>query len=140
MEDISKYIGIPYEFNGDTTDGADCAGLVMLFYRNHNWKPTHYEKPTEREWYKTQPFKMERFLLRNYNKVTKDNLSFGDIILCKINGESHALIYLWYGKVLTTFPPSMPQWNSEKLPSKSMVLHREMWDSGFISGFHRKED
>ena len=31
MEDISKYIGIPYEFNGDTSDGADCAGLVMMF-------------------------------------------------------------------------------------------------------------
>ena len=34
MEDISKYIGIPYKFNGDATEGADCAGLVMLFYRD----------------------------------------------------------------------------------------------------------
>ena len=140
MEDISKYIGIPYEFNGDTSDGADCAGLVMMFYRDHKWKPTTYEKPKDHDWFVKTPFKMERFLLKNYKKVKSiSDLSFGDIIWTRIGGEGHVLIYLEYGKVLTTFPPTGPQWNSEVLPSKSMVVHRNVWEHGFICGFRRKE-
>jgi hypothetical protein len=140
MEDISKYIGIPYEFNGDTSDGADCAGLLMMFYRDHKWKPTTYEKPKDHDWFVKTPFKMERFLLKNYKKVKSiSDLSFGDIIWTRIGGEGHVLIYLEYGKVLTTFPPTRPQWNSEVLPSKSMVVHRNVWEHGFICGFRRKE-
>ena len=103
MEDISKYIGIPYEFNG-----MDCAGLVMKFYRDHGWKPDTYEKPKDPNWFKTNPFAMDRFLLKNYRKVNDiKSLTFGDIIWTKIGGEGHVLIYLWYGKALTTFPPSV---------------------------------
>ena len=140
MEDISKYIGIPYEFNGDTTESADCAGLVMMFYKDHGWKPDSYDKPKEPDWYLKNPFAMDRFLLKNYRKV-KDihQLSFGDIIWTKIGGEGHVMIYLWYGKALTTFPPTLPQWNSEELPNKSMVIHRDLWEHGFICGFRRKE-
>lgn len=140
MEDISKYIGIPYEFNGESITGADCAGLALLFYKDHKWKPDSYDKPKDNTWFKSTPLVMERFLLRNFNKVRKvSDLSFGDLVWVRINGEGHLLIYLQYGKVLTTFPPTMPQWNSEVLPSKSMVIHRDTWEHGFLCGFRRKE-
>jgi hypothetical protein len=33
MIDIRKYIGIPFVDRGDSFDGADCYGLLRLFYR-----------------------------------------------------------------------------------------------------------
>jgi cell wall-associated NlpC family hydrolase len=140
MIDISKFIGIPWKFNGDTEEGADCSGLALFFYRSMGWKPDTYDKPQETEWYIRNPYKMERFLLKHFNKV-KDatDLTFGDLILCKINGESHMLIYISYGRCLSSFPTTTAQWNGTTLPDHSMLLHRDIWKDGFICGFRRKE-
>ena len=139
-EDISKFIGIPYLFNGDTQEGADCSGLALFFYRQHNWKPDSYDKPIEREWWVKHPFMMERFLLKHFDK-TKDisKLSYGDLILTKIGGESHLLIYLKYNRCLTTFPPNVKQWDGSILPDKSMIVHKDIWFSGFKMGFLRRK-
>ena len=141
MKDISKFIGIPWEFNRSDYSGADCSGLALLFYREHKWKPDNYVKPKEKNWYVKNPYKMERFLLKNFRKL-KDisELQYGDLILCKINGESHMLIYIEYGKVLSTFPNTTPQWNGVTLPNQSMLIHRDIWENGYIAGFRRKEE
>ncbi len=34
MIDINKYIGLPYKQKGYDFDGADCYGLIWLFYKN----------------------------------------------------------------------------------------------------------
>ena len=34
MDDLTKYIGIPYKWRGTDYDGCDCHGLVVLVYRD----------------------------------------------------------------------------------------------------------
>jgi cell wall-associated NlpC family hydrolase len=140
MEDISKYIGIPHIFAEWSLEGCDCVGLVRRFYVDHHWKPDCDDGEFAEDWYITDPRKMIRYLRKNFNKV-KDiaDLSFGDVCYFLIGGEGHCGIYLGYGKLLTTFPSTAPQWNNTVLPDVSMILHRDVWEQGYRCGFHRKE-
>lgn len=104
-EDFSKYVSIPYKFNGETVDGADCAGIAKMFYNDHEWVPTEYPKPKTKDWYISNPYYMERFLLKHFDKERDiEKLEFGDLCVVRINGETHLFIYLGYDKVLTTYP------------------------------------
>jgi hypothetical protein len=141
MENIDKYIGIPYSFNESSFKAADCAGLVKLFYTEHNWQPNDYPLPTERDWYVRQPFAMERFLVKNFDRERDVNkLEFGDLVLTQINNETHLLIYLEYGDCLSTFPPKCVQWNGTELPDRSFIVHRDIWQKGYVSGFKRRKE
>jgi len=136
-----EFIGIPYVFNGDTVDGCDCAGLVRVFYDYHGWNLPTYEKPKDHEWYLKTPFLAERYLLKNFDK-TRDvrELTYGDLVLMKIEAESHFAIFLHYNKVLSTFPPGCRQWNGMVMPDRSFIMHKQMWINGFIAGFKRRKE
>ena len=141
MEDISKFIGIPWGFNESSWEACDCSGLARLFLREMGYGDYNFDKPAEKEWYLKEPFKAERYLLKNFTKDRhKENLKFADLILCKVGGESHILVYLGYGKVLSTWPTSAKQWNGISLPNESMVLRRDTWEQGFICGFRSKNE
>jgi cell wall-associated NlpC family hydrolase len=138
LEDIGKYIGIPYGFNMSNHGSADCSGLVMMFYREHGWTPDTYDLPTERQWYIKNPYLMERFLLKHWKRTKDINaLTFGDVVLMDINKESHAGIVLQYNRLLTTFPPGCKQWDGTELPSRSMIIKKQLWIPWFKSGFQR---
>jgi cell wall-associated NlpC family hydrolase len=139
MKDISKFIGIPYGFNMNSYSQADCAGLTQLFYCEHGYQPQEYPKPTEHEWWIKNPFLMERFLLKNFDKTKNiQELKYGDLILTEISGESHLLIYLEYGKCLTTFPPGVKQWDGSEMPDRSCIVRKDIWLHGFKMGFKRR--
>lgn len=103
-ENYSKYIGIPFVFNGDTFDGADCAGLVSLFYKEHGIN-IDYPKPKHKNWYEIDKFYMQRYLMENFimSRDINDIKPF-DILYYLINGEGHLGVALEYGRVLMTYP------------------------------------
>jgi len=140
MENTNRYIGIPWVFNEDSFEAADCTGLVQLFYQEHGWKPNTYPKPTARDWYLVDKLGMQKFLVKNFDKTRDaEDLQFGDVVYMMINGEGHCGIYLEYGKVLSTFPPGVKLWDGSMMPDRSFILRESMWKPVFKAGFKRKE-
>ncbi len=137
MEDLKKYIGIPYGFNESSFEAADCAGLVSLFYREHGW-PDDYPKPKTKDWYMKEPLYMQKYLMKNFSMTRDiDELTYGDILYYQINGEGHIGVYLNYGKFLSTYPKV-----SEFNGGCSFIDRCRFWFNmggvKFIAGFRRK--
>lgn len=103
----SKYVGIPYVFNGRTMKGADCIGLLCLFYADQGWPETFSDgEEITPDWFEKEPYRFAKYLIKNFDRVTDINeLPEGSVLLFEINGESHTAIYCGFGKFLSTFPP-----------------------------------
>lgn len=132
MENIDKYIGIPYKFNGRTREsGCDCLGLCYLFYKEHGWITLDDGKPITKDWREKDPNRLARWFGKHF-KVTRDpdELEFGDILLFDVFGDTHLAIYLEYGRVLALQLPTR-EW------SKSTIYHKDSWLHGFKAGFKR---
>ena len=132
MENIDKYIGIPYKFNGRTREsGCDCLGLCYLFYKEHGWITLDDGKPITKDWREKDPHRLARWFGKHF-KVTRDpeQLEFGDILLFDVFGDTHLAIYLEYGRVLALQLPTR-DW------SKSTIYHKDSWLHGFKAGFKR---
>ena len=137
--DVNKYIGIPYLFAGHSFDGADCIGLARLFYHEHHYLPELYDGEFEKDWWKKDKNRMVRWLVKNMTKVDIENVEYGDFMYFNINGEGHCGIYVGNGKMLSTFPPSTPQWDGSILPDESMLIPRRIWSKGIRACFRRKK-
>lgn len=139
MKDLNKYVGIPYGFNCDTYDSADCAGLAAMFYKDHGWIPNEYPKPTSTDWYIKNPYYMERFLLKHFDK-TRDisELTYGDLAVVHVNGEAHLFIYLGYDKVLTTYPKVNEFNGGVSFIDRLQRYWLQQKGVKFISGFKRR--
>jgi len=138
--DTRKYIGINYEFNGRTLLSADCLGLISLIFEDNHWLP-HWDdfRPIEKGWYIKEPYRMLRFLCKNFITVRNmEDLVPNDLLYFNIGGEGHLGLFLEYGRCLTTFPPTEKQWDGTVIPSRSMIIHKQQWSQGFISGFRRR--
>lgn len=128
-----KYIGIKHLFNGDNFDGADCIGLCRLFYKEHGWKQDFKDgNPVTREWQTNDPGRLFRYLKRNFVETEKpEELTYGDIVLFKINGDYHLGIYLEYGKVLAMEVPYAEG------KTMSTIYRSHFWRPFFVRGFKR---
>ena len=136
IEFVDQFNGKPFLFNGDTFEGMDCIGLCRLFYKLNGWKETFKDgKPVEQGWYNTEPNRLYRYLLANFDK-TDDyrQLKYGDIVLFLIRGESHIGIYIPEGKILHNFPPI-----SETIQTVSHIDRFKYLEPYFRAGFRRRE-
>lgn len=107
MINWSNYVGIPFKFNGSDRDGADCVGLVRMVYREQGWNPDFDDgKPVEQDWYIKSPYRLVRYLCRNFDKVKNlDLLEPGDLVYFRhTTGEGHVAIWIGYGKILQAAP------------------------------------
>jgi len=137
--DVSKYIGINYGFNGRSRESTDCVGLMSIVFDEEHWMPRWDDgKSIEEQWYIKEPYRMLRFLCKNFIPIRNiEDLEAEDVLYFNIGHEGHLGLFLRYGKVLTTFVPGCKQWDGSELPSKSMIIHRSQWSQGFIAGFRR---
>ena len=130
-QDLSKFVGIPYEFLGTDFTGVDCIGLCQLFYFEHNIPLVFRDgRPITKDWYLTEPYRLVRWLINNFNKIENHtDLMYGDIIPFEINGESHTGIYIGDFKVLTVL----------ELFKKSMIIRLRKQNILYRCGFRLKE-
>lgn len=130
-EKLNKFIGIPYKFLGTGFDGVDCIGLCHLFMNeyqgiNITWRDG---RPITKDWFVTEPFRLARWLCKNFTKIPDLNdLQFGDIVLFEINGESHTGIFVGNMKVLTIL----------EVFKTSMIIHLKRSNAFYQCGFRYK--
>lgn len=137
MEDVGQYIGIPHYFNQSTFEGCDCLGLCRLFYSQHKWEQTFDDgKPITKDWQKKDgAIRLFRYFKKHFKETTDINeLTFGDIVVFKVNGDYHFGIFLEYGKVLAMEVPVVYG------KSTSSIFHKRFWLAGFVYGFKREGD
>jgi cell wall-associated NlpC family hydrolase len=139
MVDLKKFVGIPYGFNCETYESADCVGLVKLFYEEHGYNLSKYDRPTSEDWFVKDKFKVVKYLLKHFDKTRDiDNLSYGDLLVVEINGESHLFIYLGYDKVLTTYPKVSEYNGGVSFIDRFQKYWLKQPGVKFIAGFKRR--
>ena len=126
-QDLSKFVGLPYKFLGTDFTGVDCIGLCQLFFNEHGYPIEIRDgRPIKKDWYLTEPYRLARWLVKNFNKIEKmEEMQYGDIVLFEINGESHAGIYIGNAKVLTIL----------EVFKKSMIIHLKKHNIFYQCGF-----
>ncbi|EEX70027.1 NlpC/P60 family protein [Mitsuokella multacida] len=135
MENVNKYIGIPHYFGESSFKKCDCIGLCRLFYRNHGWShPIEDGKPVDKDHFSEPSVwrRLYKYCLLNMTQVFYDELSFGDFVIFKIDGDLHTGIYLGYGDLLSMQVPTVYG------ASTSTIYHRAWWTPFFKYAF-RKE-
>jgi hypothetical protein len=108
--------------------------LARLFYADHGWPEDFTDgKPIEEQQYKLhEPFRILRYLLKNFRRSELDKLEYGSIVVLKIYGELHLGIYINYGKILCMQVPVIIGY------SKSTVYRQQWWSQFFLCAFSRK--
>jgi cell wall-associated NlpC family hydrolase len=142
MKDMSRFIGRPYKFLGDTYEGFDCIGAIKLYYRENGWPLVETDgKPIDHDWYAKDKFRLARYFLKHFDKVTDaDLLKDGELILFGINGESHVGVMIdSYGRFLSTFPP-ISKFNGGISFVDRLKFWLNMKGVRFISGFRRRDN
>lgn len=87
MKDYIEYLTIPYLHQGRTIKGADCFGLLRLFYKNElNIDLPDFTEDYDQEWWKTDNFMLDLYKEYNFKKV-KD-IQPNDVILFKNNATN----------------------------------------------------
>lgn len=82
---INSYLGVPYQYGGDTESGLDCSGLVVQVYRKY------------------AGFKLPRStkkLFQLVKEVERDELAYGDLVFFSDGwfSVSHVGIYIGEGQ------------------------------------------
>lgn len=133
MEDISKFIGIPWRFGGDSFSGCDCVGLVRLFYREHSWSNDFTDGKPVTEYHSFGVWRrLYSYCAKHMQKVDFSDLKYGDFVIFAIDGDIHTGVYIGYGKLLAMQVPTVEDF------SKSTIYHKSWWKPYFRYAFRRK--
>jgi len=140
ISEVSKYTSIPYVFNGRSKEGCDCLGLIIEIFKDEQWSPSFDDgKLIEEQWWVKEKYRLLRYLMKTMTPIKNiEALEPNDVLYFSIGGEAHLGFLLMYGRVLTTFVPGCKHWDGSEFPSRSMIIHRNMWNQGFIAGFRRR--
>lgn len=133
----NDYIGIKYKRLGDTHQGADCVGLVRLYYREHGWPERFLDgEPILPSQSKASHMKrVVRYLRKTFDETKNPaELEHGDVMLFMVNGDLHLGLMLGYGDILSTQIPSIED------ISLSTIYRRRWWMPFFRRGFKRRRD
>lgn len=133
MEDINKFIGVPYKSGGESMQGCDCIGLARLFYQAHGWKQDFRDgKPIVAKEDASAWKRLFRYMRVNFEKIEITQLTFGDIVLFEIERDIHFGIYLEYGQMLAMQVPCIDG------KTMSTIYRRSWWMPYFKYGYRRK--
>lgn len=82
---INSYLGVPYQYGGDTKSGTDCSGLVAQVYRKY----AGFNLP-----------RSTKKLYQLVKQVEQDDLAYGDLVFFSDGwfSVSHVGIYIGEGR------------------------------------------
>ncbi len=82
-----RYVGIPFEHNGRTTDGIDCLGLIKLYLDEHGFNiPGDDNRAIKQNWHKREPSRLLRGLRKHMVEIDGRPQEF-DVLLFKMKGK-----------------------------------------------------
>jgi cell wall-associated NlpC family hydrolase len=87
LAELSTWIGVPYVYGGESKTGTDCSGMVQTVFKTV---------------YNVSLYRTAYDLEKNCDKVSKKNLTCGDLVFFKISSTkiSHVGIYLAKNKFI----------------------------------------
>jgi probable lipoprotein NlpC len=84
---IQEFVGVPYLHGGRTKEGFDCLGLVRAFYAKFNIDiPENDGVMYEADWYKKDPGRLARGIMKVGQPITFDQLQALDLVYFRIGG------------------------------------------------------
>lgn len=135
MEDIVKYLGLPYGF---TQGRYNCIDLCRLFYMDHGYSQD-FENGTEmpcsmEDFNNNHRLRLLKYIMKNFDRDSDiNNVRYGDLILFEVLGDIHTGIYIGDGNVLAMQVPC------QEGKSLSCVYKKKFWSIAFKYCFHPKE-
>ena len=93
--EIKGYIQIPYKWNGCTTDGCDCYGLLVLWFKqelgiqllNYKYESNHYSEVLGSKVYLDG-------VHEEFQKVGRHEIQRHDVVLCRNVDNFHCGVVL----------------------------------------------
>lgn len=103
---ISRYIGVPYVVGGYSFAGADCFGVVQLYYRNELGielaRPSVYAHP-----YQRMRMALDHYRALGFELLPENEPTPGDVVLLQHGSVPDTFgVVMQDGKVLTTSIPT----------------------------------
>lgn len=87
MELARKYTEIGYRHGGRSKDGADCLGLMQMFFRELGIAlPDNDGKEYSSDWYRSDPERLERELMTQGVAAPVNDLKPLDMVYFRIGG------------------------------------------------------
>lgn len=85
MKDYTKYLLIPYKHQGRTFQGADCFGLLRLFYKEElSIDLPDFTEDYSKDWWLHSNFFLD--LCESYGFVKTNEFALGNIVFFRNNG------------------------------------------------------
>ena len=95
-QNIERFIGLPYKFLGTDFTGVDCIGLCQLFFFEHNLPIVIRDgRPITKDWYLTEPYRLARWLFKNFDKVENIVLKIRNLAISSYSYQC------WYYKLIS---------------------------------------
>jgi len=106
MIDLSKFVGIPFADFGRSYAGCDCAGLVLLYFKDAlNKNLDNYVDYVNSDDRQNSVRIMTYFHGKNFLRIRPEDRQLGDIIVFQILGAAtHVGIFIGENKALHTQP------------------------------------
>lgn len=106
--DVNNFIDIVFDLKNNSFAGADCIGLVDLYYKCHGWNSELMNYYPESIQWNTSDFRhLIKYLSSNFKRTNDVNaLSVGDIIVFKIDITRHIGIIMDNKGLLTQGLPA----------------------------------
>lgn len=96
MNEIEKFLNIPYKFGGRGFDGADCVGLLILWFKEQGIHYQYRDKdgPIHMNWYKNHPRRLVEAITQYGVLCRFSDLTKNDVLLITNNGDESIPICL----------------------------------------------
>lgn len=95
-ETYKRFIDIPYKFGGRAFDGADCVGLLILWFKEQGIHYQYRDKdgPIHADWFKNNPRRLVEAITQYGGLIRFSDLQKNDVLMITNTGDESIPICL----------------------------------------------